>query len=319
MSTIVALDPGFGNTKVASEGKVYVLQSAVARPREIGMAAKGLETQARPQTVTLASGISFVAGSGAWAWGEPLSTLDFNDLTSPQRLALFYTALSHLLPPGEHVIDLLVVGLPVPLLQDELQAKAVLEGLGQYKTDHKFSVDGKEYALQVKKLTALPQPVGAYADWMLTAEGHLRQGGMNAEVAILDIGMNTLDLYVIQGWKVAPRYIGGGKLGIRRLLENLNPSGRDLEELDSALRAGSLQPTFEQKTAWLGAILGNVERTWSSLRRFDAVIPTGGGAAVLGELLRSALAAKGAAIYWPSDPVTANVMGFYKWGCRVHH
>jgi hypothetical protein len=39
---------------------------------------------------------------------------------------------------------------------------------------------------------------------------------------------------------------------------------------------------------------------------------------VLGELLRSTLAAKGAAVHWPADPVTANVLGFYKWGCRVH-
>jgi hypothetical protein len=193
-----------------------------------------------------------------------------------------------------------------------------MAGLGQYKSVHEFSVDGMKYSLLVKKLNALPQPVGAYADWMLNAEGHLRQGGTNAEVAVLDIGMNTLDLYVIQGWKVAPRFIGGSKLGIRRLLENLNPSGRDLEELDSRLRAGMLQPSIEQKTAWLGAILGSVERTWSSLRRFDAVIPTGGGAVVLGELLRSALAAKGAAVHWPADPVTANVVGFYKWGCRVH-
>jgi hypothetical protein len=318
MSMILAFDPGFGNTKVASAEGVYVLQSAVARPHEIGMAAKGLETQARPQTICLSNGLSFVAGPGAWAWGEPLSTLDFNDLTSPQRLALFYAALSHLLPAGEHVIDLLVIGLPVPLLQDDLQAKAVMAGLGQYKTVHEFSVDGMKYSLLVKKLNALPQPVGAYADWMLNDEGHVRQGGGAAEVAVLDIGMNTLDLYVIQGWKVAPRFIGGGKLGIRRLLENINPSGRDLEELDSALRAGSLQPSVDQKAAWLGAILGSVERTWSSLRRFDVVIPNGGGAVVLGELLRSALAAKGAAVHWPADPVTANVCGFYKWGCRVH-
>jgi hypothetical protein len=315
---IMAFDPGFGNTKVASSEGVCVLQSAVARPHEIGMAAKGLETQARPQTVCLSNGLSFVAGPGAWAWGEPLSTLDFNDLTSPQRLALFYAAVSHLLPPGDHAVDLLVIGLPVPLLQDELQAKAVLAGLGQYKTVHEFTVDGKKYSILIKKLNALPQPVGAYADWLLDAEGHVRQGGVNAEVAVLDIGMNTLDLYVIQGWKVAPRFIGGSKLGIRRLLENMNPAGRDLEELDSALRRGSLQPSVEQKTAWLGAILGSVERTWSSLRRFDAVIPTGGGTVVLGELLQSTLASKGAAVHWPADPVTANVNGFYKWGCRAH-
>ena len=258
MSMILAFDPGFGNTKVASAEGVFVLQSAVARPHEISMAAKGLETQARPQTVCLANGLSFVTGPGAWAWGEPLSTLDFNDLTSPQRLALFYAAVSHLLPPGDHVIDLLVIGLPVPLLQYELQAKAVLAGLGQYKTVHEFTVDGKKYSILIKKLNALPQPVGAYADRLLDAEGHVRQGGVNAEVAVLDIGMNTLDLYVIQGWKVAPRFIGGSKLGIRRLLENMNPAG----QLDSALRSSLLQPSVEQKTAWLGAILGSVERTW---------------------------------------------------------
>jgi hypothetical protein len=179
-------------------------------------------------------------------------------------------------------------------------------------------VDGEKYSILIKKLNALPQPVGAYADWLLDAESHVRQGGVNAEVAVLDIGMNTLDLYVIQGWKVAPRFIGGGKLGIRRLLENMNTSARDLEELDSALRSGSLQPSVEQKTAWLGAILGSVERTWSSLRRFDAVIPTGGGTVLLGELLRSTLASKGAAVHWPTDPVSANVSGFYKWGCRAH-
>jgi hypothetical protein len=43
---------------------------------------------------------------------------------------------------------------------------------------------------------------------------------------------------------MAPRFIGGAKLGIRRLLENLNPSGRDSEELDSALRVGTLHPTL---------------------------------------------------------------------------
>ncbi len=318
MTVVIALDPGFGNTKVASSQGVFVLQSAVARPREIGMAAKGLETQARPQTVTLANGGSYVTGPGAWAWGEPLSTLDFNDQTSPQRVALFYAAISHLLLPGEHVCDLLVIGLPVPLLQDELQAKAVTAGLSLYKTAHEFSVDGKQYKLTIKQLRALAQPVGAYADWMLNDEGHVRQGAASAEAAIIDIGMNTLDLYVIQGWKVAPRFIGGGKLGIRRLLENLNPNGRDLEELDEALRRGVLQPTDDQKRVWLGAILGNIERLWPSLRRFNIVIPTGGGAVVLGETLRSALAAKGAAVFWPENPVTSNVAGFYKWGCRAH-
>jgi hypothetical protein len=159
VSTILALDPGFGNTKVALSQSLFVLQSAVARPREIGMAAKGLETQTRPQTVTLENGDAYVTGPGAWAWGEPLSSLDFDDQTSPQRLALFYAAISHLLPPGEHLCDLLVIGLPVPLLQDDLQAKAVMAGMSHYKGAHEFDVDGKQYRLTIKHLRALAQPV----------------------------------------------------------------------------------------------------------------------------------------------------------------
>jgi len=57
-----------------------------------------------------------------------------------------------------------------------------------------------------------------------------------------------------------------------------------------------------------------VERVWPQLRRFDAVIPTGGGAIVMGDLLSTALIAKGAAVYWPDDPIAANVRGLWKWG-----
>ena len=67
--------------------------------------------------MTLAGGLSFVAGAGAWAWGEPLSTLDFNDLTNPQRLALFYATVPRPSHAGEHVVDLLVIELPVALLR----------------------------------------------------------------------------------------------------------------------------------------------------------------------------------------------------------
>jgi hypothetical protein len=35
---------------------------------------------------------------------------------------------------------------------------------------------------------------------------------------------------------------------------------------------------------------------------------------VLGDLLNLALIAKGAAVSWPADPITANVKGLWKWG-----
>lgn len=126
-------------------------------------------------------------------------------------------------------------------------------------------------------------------------------------MATLDLGMNTLDLYVIQDGKVEPRFIGDDKVGVRRLLELITANGHDPEELDAELRAGRLRPSKDQTESWLSEVLATIERTWPSLRRFDAVIPTGGGAMVLGDLLNLALIAKGAAVCWPANPVTANV------------
>lgn len=316
MTFVIALDPGYGNTKVRTPEGKNILQSAIARPKRLGMAAQGIEVAARPRTISLEDGADFVAGPGAWAWGEPESSMDYSDLSSQKRRALFYSCFSQIHKPGYFEVDLLVIGLPVPLLQDELQAEPLLESLKVYKGRQGFSIDGLTYMMDIKRVKVLPQPVGAYAGYALDQNGHLRRGISKEQVAVLDIGMNTLDLYVIQGFEVSPRFIGGDKLGVRRLLENLNGK-KDLEELDADLRSGRLTPDDTALDNWLVSILGSLERHWSSLSRFDAVIPTGGGAAVLGMKLNNALAAKGAAVHWSGDPVSANVDGLYRWGVRV--
>ena len=212
------------------------------------------------------------------------------------------------------MMDQMIVGLPVPLLKDELQAQAVLEELKAYKDAHQFTFNDEEYNLVIQRLKVLAQPVGAYADWLLDNELHLRKGGRQAEVGVLDLGMNTPDLYVIQDGRVEPRFVGGDKVGVRSLLELLTANGHDPEELDADLRSDRLRVPPAQMKSWLGKVLNAVDRFWPNLTRFDAVIPAGGGALVLGDLLRLALIAKGAAVCWPADPVAANVKGLWKWG-----
>ena len=145
-------------------------------------------------------------------------------------------------------------------------------------------------------------------------ELRIRKNGRQAEVAVLDVGANTVDLYCIQDGKVLPRFIGGAKVSVRRLIEILDGNGHDPEELDAQLRTGRLKPTKDQFEFWLSEILASIERTWPSLRRFTTVIPAGGGSVLLGDLLRIALISKGAAVTWPDDPATTNVNGLWKWG-----
>jgi hypothetical protein len=312
---IIALDPGYGNTKICVNGQVTFTQSAISRPQSIGLAGIGMKTAAQVRTIKI-DGYEFAIGPGAWHWGRLRSSRDYSAIASPERRALAFGTLAEIIPPGEHTIDLMVVGLPVPLLQDQTQAEAVLGGLKAYKGEHRFSIDKADYVLNIQKLKALPQPVGAYANWLLDDELRQRKGGRQAEVGVLDLGMNTLDLYAIRDGQIEPRFVGGDTVGVRRLLELLTSNGHDPEEIDAALRNGRLKPNQGQLESWLGEVLSAVERVWPSLRRFSAVIPTGGGAVVLGDLFRAALLSKGAIVSWPNDPITANVLGLWKWGAH---
>ncbi len=316
MLTAVALDPGFGNTKICLEGRSAMVQSAVVRPREVGLVAVGMKAAATATQVKF-DDFTFSVGAGAWAWGEVRGGMDFSFLSSPERKALMYAALSSLLMPGEVHINMLVIGLPVPLLQDTVQAEAVLNGLKSFKGQHSFQVDQEQYQVTVDRIKVLAQPAGAYFDWLLDDQLHPRKIASQAEVAVLDLGMNTADLYVIQGGLVQPRFVGGGKVGVRRLLQIMMNDGHDLEELDANLRSHKLRPSQVALEGWLSEILAVIERTWPTLKRFTTVIPAGGGALVLGELLQTALASKGAAIHWPSDPICSNVSGLWKWGSYV--
>lgn len=309
----IAIDPGYGSVKVHVNEKTAVVHAAVARSKNIGLASTGMKTASQAHTIQLGWD-TYVIGDGAWNWGEPLTNRDYSALTSPERRALTFGTLAQILEPGEYEVDTTVMGLPVPLLMDESQGPAIMSGLKAYKGEHQFSTPKGEYKLTIQKLKALAQPVGAYADWLLDNELRIRKNGRQAEVAVLDIGMNTLDMYVVQDGKVLPRFIGGGKVGVRRLLEILNANGHDPEELDALIRSGRLKPSKDQLESWLSEILAALERTWSSLRRFSTVIPAGGGSVLLGDLLRLSLISKGAAVSWPEDPAVTNVNGLWKWG-----
>lgn len=315
----IGYDPGYGNTKISINGATATLQSVAVRPNAIGMASIGMKRGRAACQVSILNGVSrsvYAVGDGAWLQGEPIGGMDFSALASEARRALFYAAVSDVLQPGEYEADL-VVGLPVPLLEKEEQARAVLADLrAGYKTCHEWQASrqagGATYRLQVNRLSVLAQPVGAYADWLIDEDLHTRKGAAAAEVAVLDIGMNTVDLYVVQDKRVSQRFVGGATIGVRRLLASMNDHGHDLEEIDHNLRTGAIRPEPLALRAWMGQILSQIERTWPSLNRFDAVIPVGGGAVILGDLLREALIDRGAAIAWPADPISTNARGFWK-------
>ena len=162
--------------------------------------------------------------------------MDYTSLASPERLAMLFAATAEAIakrlggnPPTSNRLtfyaDLMVIGLPVPLMTDETQFNLVKAGLRPLKAEHEFKVNDQECKLSIERIKVIAQPVGAYSDWLITDKLAQRTEGKNSEVAILDIGMNTLDLYVVESGVVTPRFIGGAKVGVRRLLQLINRNG----------------------------------------------------------------------------------------------
>jgi len=311
MNQVIGYDPGFGGTKVCVGGKVAWIQSAVSRPKGVGLAAIGMKTAGKTAKTVTFNGETLSVGTGSWNRGETLTSLDYNSLVSPGRLAMFYAALDA--PHEQLETSTLVVGLPVSLLQDETQAKPVIDALKLMKREHFFTVDGRENLVTIDKIKVLAQPVGAYMDWLYTDEMTVNASG-KSQVAVIDIGFNTLDVYAIENGQVLERHISGAEVGVYRLLERI-AGDMDLAEADALLRSGALNPDG-QLSAWLDDILSVLKRTMKNMKGFAAVIPAGGGAVLLGDQLKLALLAKGAKVCWPTDPVSANVKGFYKYGVK---
>lgn len=314
MSLIVALDLGFGNVKGAADnGKFIVLPSRVAIPADrVGLAGIGMRTPRKATRVAFEQ-YEFYVGGSAENRGWVVENLDFSRLASPELKALFYAAISELIPLGAEVR--LVLGLPVPLLMDEVMARSTLEALkAQLAREHAARIDGREIAFRVIAIRAAAQPVGAWADWALNEEG--RPAGPAARLAlvgVIDIGLNTLDLYGVRGGQLEYRLVGGDQLGVRRLLDLIDRR-RNYYELDNQVRAGRIPS--EAMATWMSELLGAVNRAWRDVRP-DLVLLVGGGALLLQDRVDAFRKATKAEVRIPDEPVLVNARGLLKWGRAV--
>jgi len=106
------------------------------------------------------------------------------------------------------------------------------------------------------------------------------------------------------------RFTAGQTVGVRRLLELLNPQNAySLGELDSALRAGRLD-IATALPVWAREVNGEIEKRWgAAIKRFARVIVVGGGALLLKEALIRQFSGKAAL---PDEPVLSISRGLYK-------
>ncbi|MGI6377379.1 MAG: hypothetical protein ACOX3S_15510 [Anaerolineae bacterium] len=313
MSTSLAFDPGFGNTKLHGAKGGLILPSSVATvssTRVVRMT--GLRTARPPLRIETAAG-TFAVGENAHDWGRPVENLDMDRLSnSPETMALFYGAVSRYGLPADPVT--VVIGLPIATLIAP-EAQGTKQSVRSFfRQVHKWRADGVECELAVQNVRLTSQPVGAMFDYLLDDLGSMpspRQSTYRKEIGIIGIGWNTVDLLVVRNGTPISRFTAGETLGIRRLLE-LSEGARlfSLAQLDQQMRAHTLELDGALQV-WRSEVFGFVESQWGSAhRRFGAVVGVGGGVLLLREALERRFRDN---LHIPDDPIIATARGLYKY------
>ena len=311
-------DLGMGANKLhGAAGGLQTISQVSSNGTQAITGMVGLKARTRPLHIATQHG-SFYIGDGAHSAGRPVENLNFDRLTgTPEMRALFYGSLTQYqreYGPFERPLRI-VAGLPVKMMIGETSrtyqdsVKAWLKGV------HEFEADGVAQRVEVAKVILTSQPVGALFDYAFDDAGEYipgREDAMLDEFGVVSVGFNTLELLVVQAQVAADRFVAGNTVGVRRLLELIDPSRMySLGELDAKLRGGRLKAEIKTNLPlWASDVTGEIEDRWGDTwKRFSRVLIVGGGALLLRDVLTAYFGAKA---WIPENAVGSIARGLYK-------
>ncbi len=309
-------DLGMGANKLyGALGGLQVLSQVATNGTQHLMNTVGLRQRQRPLEIKTEQGSAYI-GEGAHDSGRPVENLSFDSLIGAQnRSPLLYGSITRYQqqygPINQPVV--MMVGLPLQMMSGET-AKEYANQVRQWlKGVHTWQADGQEQRVEIAEVKLTPQPVGALFDYVLDENAKFipeRASLLKEEVGILSVGFNTLEMLVVRDRAPVERFTVGQTVGVRRLLELVNPTGvYSLGELDIALRAGHLN-IESVLPVWAREVNGEIEKRWgTALKRFARVIVVGGGALLLKDALTRQF--NGKAVL-SDEPVLSIARGLYK-------
>lgn len=325
---VKAIDVGFGNIKYTAldiDGDIQCGVFPSLAPAAAGGAdlSSGL-MQKRNTVVVEVNGVRYEVGKDArLALGAHFGRVLANDYAeSDAHIALIRGALYYM---GATEIDLLVLGLPLNTYERyrlELEAKVV--GI------HPVPFKGDVQTCSIKKVKVLPQPVGSLFDFSGNNGAYMKMRSQTN--LIVDVGFYTLDWVVADGVKMNEARSGattGGmsaalKVIAKGVAESLDADTPSIERIDEAIRKG-INPEFYGKEYDLQneikkakvQVAQDVALMLSKVGEsgdISNIILTGGGADFFRSSIEKAFPRH--TIVTTTDPVFANVRGFYKAGLQ---
>lgn len=329
-STIIGVDIGYGDTKAVCDNGQQVRFPSLVAPAEVirFQADVGAPVQANGLTLRDTEEGDLFVGELAARQGRPgsvRSPRDRDRVADPIMTHLAEAAFAGLLPHTEYARVRVVTGLPVDYYRD---AEALAFHL---KGTHHIQLDDRRLVVDVDEVKVVPQPFGGLLSVLLDERGklmadvaHLVQG----RVGVLDVGMFTTDLLLVDGLEYIEAGSGSLEVGVSTVLEMLRKVLLDdywvsyeTHQLETAIRRGWLVvnghtiPLNGLASDRLEVIAQSIEaraRSLWNVATLSAIVLAGGGSLALKRWLEPYFAQ---AIYAP-DAVMANVSGFLRYGLR---
>lgn len=322
---VLGVDIGYSNLKLAfgetsaKSPKIRVFPAGAAPADNVSQLVVGGVERAGGFEVQI-GGEPYVAAieqSSIEGWERVLSSdYPFSD----DYLALYYAAL---LATERNEIDMVVTGLPVDQAMDDDTRARLQERL----TGTHSVAPGVE--VEVKKVKVIPQPLGAYIDFIQSVDNP--EIVKRSRVLVIDPGFFSVDYCAIDKGAFDRSTAGSSQEAMSAMLEEaekqmMRDFGRpiDLASLEEAMRGDGKVAVFgdlkdiRSYIAWVkSSVAESVMRDIrqrqrrSKVQGADFILLPGGGGEYYEDAARTIM--EGSKVVTPKDPVVANVRGFYEY------
>lgn len=313
-----SIDVGYSNTKYVTAHTDKEIKCAMfpslAYPSYTDPATRTMVERRRTVAIPI-DGTFYEVGPEVHLAADAFRGTQLHDryLQSPEYMALVRGAIYFMKVP---VIDLLVVGLPVALFDT---GRGWLE---KALTGTHEVGGGKQ--VEVRRVLALPQPVGALAHF--AASYNRQKSIVNEQSLIIDPGSRTFDWLLARGMRLVAKTSSSVNRGMSDILKTIAQEisrdiGRpysDFPAIDLALRTGKPLMIYQKPydiTPILPTARSVASRAVSSMLEWineeysiQNIIMVGGGAFMFKDAVKAAF--PNHKIQVVKDPLFANVKGF---------
>ncbi len=333
---IIAIDIGFGFTKVATRDEALIFKSLIGEPTDMQFRANiGDGSFIKNLYVTIDDKSYFIGDFAEQQSNVRRFTLDNEKLLSEFVKVLALTAVGVYSEKNTPIN--VVSGLPVGYLKENRE-RFVKILTGHHNITY-HNADGSETrkGINIGKVQMLPQPLGSVFSLLMNGEGKPTNLELaKQKIGVIDIGFRTTDFAILNRLKFGDRGGSTIEIGISTSFIEIADKLREmcgvsveLYRMYKAVETGSIKIRGQEYnilnlkdqafSVLAGKIAGVINELWAAEWDIDMVILTGGGSVELIKYLKPLIAGDVIPIENSIDARLNNVQGYlkfgkYKWG-----